>query len=258
MKAETKVGLLFLVTVALVIGFAQVLGVFNPFGDSKVIHLTYNFAGGIEKGSKVRVMGIPVGKVKTIQFDPGMKDSDGNEVKLKITITVNNDAWASVKSDSRFFINLAGVIGEKFIEISPGSSGLPVLKSGVVLRGEDPPPIDQMISQSYGLAGKILDLVEKNEGSFTNTITMIDDLVTNVNKLLGQVDKATKNKQFNRLLNNIEQITGDVAAVSGRLRSEDTAKTIDLIHELIWRLNELDKQAIKKFLQEEGTKAKLF
>lgn len=265
MKAETKVGLLFLGTLILVIGFAYTLGVFNLFGNTNTINITYNYAGGIEEGSAVRVMGIKVGKVQSIRFDPTMKDAQGNEVKLVITITVEKKAWNSVKSDSQFFINLAGVIGEKFVEISPGSAELPELEPGVTLRGEDPPRIDQLISQSYGLAGKVLELVEKNEGSFTNTIHMLNDLVTNVNKLvpnlnklLGQVEKTTKNAKIASLLNNMEQISGDIAAVSGRLRSEKTGETIDLVHELIWRLDDLDKNAIKKFLQEEGIRAKLF
>lgn len=258
MKVETKVGLLFVLTVTLVVGFAYVLGAINPFSNSNTLHLTYNFAGGIEVGSPVRVMGIKVGKVQSIDFNPAMKDESGNEVKLMVTVSIGKDAWKTVKSDSRFYINLAGVIGEKFIEITPGSAELPELKSGTTMRGEDPPRIDQLISQSYGLAGKILELVERNEGSVVETIQMMNQLVTNMNSLLKQVDKTTKNKEIAQLLDNVIQITGDVAAVSGRLRTKETKETIDLLHRLIWRLDELDKEAIKKFLQKEGIRAKLF
>ena len=258
MKVETKVGLLFVVTVSLVVGFAYVLGAFNPFSNSYTLNLTYNFAGGIEVGSPVRVMGIKVGKVQSISFHPEMKDEKGNEVKLKVVISVSKKAWNTIKQDSRFYINLAGVIGEKFIEITPGSAELAEFPPGATIRGEDPPRIDQLISQSYGLAGKILEMVERNEGSVVETIQMINQLVTNLNALLKQVDKTTKNKRVAELLDNIIQITGDVAAVSGKLRSEDTKKTIDLMHRLVWRLEELDKDSIRKFLQNEGIRAKIF
>ena len=200
MKVETKVGLLFIVSVGLVVGFAYFLGAFNPFSDANKINLTYNFAGGIEKGSAVRVMGIKVGKVENIAFKPKMKDEDGHEVKLKITISIEKKAWKTIKSDSRFYINLAGVIGEKSIEITPGSAELPELNSGVTLRGEDPPRIDQLISQSYAVAGKILDLIDKNQGSVIDTIKMINKLVTNTNKLLKQVDKTTKDRDVHKLV----------------------------------------------------------
>src|SRR5690606_14149675 len=104
------------------------------------------------------------------------------------------------RKDSKFFINLAGVIGEKFLEVSPGSSEAPELLNGDVVRGEDPPRIDQLISQSYGLAGKIIDLVEKNEGSVTNMIQQLDKLTTNFNKTLVLLDKTSKNKEVSRLL----------------------------------------------------------
>lgn len=258
MKVETKVGFLFLITIGLVVGFAYVLGAFNPFSNANVLHLTYNFAGGIEQGSPVRVMGIKVGKVKSIVFNPEMRDQQGNEVKLKVTISVDKKAWKTVKSDSKFFINLAGVIGEKFVEITPGSSSLPLLKSGDVLRGEDPPRVDQLISQSYGLAGKIIEMVEKNEGSVVDTLDKMNELVSNVNKLLNQVEKTTKNKKLAKLVDNVVQITGDVASVSGGLRSKEAKDTLNLLYRLMWRLEELDKHAIKKFLQEEGVRAKIF
>lgn len=258
MKVETKVGLLFLSAVFLVIGFAYGLGGLNPFGNHDEIEVQYNFAGGIEVGSPVRVMGIKVGKVLSIDFDPDGKDKNGQEVKLRIRISVSKKAWSTVREDSQYFINLAGIIGEKFLEISPGSAASPELKPGAVVRGEDPPRIDQLISQSYGLAGKILAFVEKNENSVTHTLELFDQLVTNLNKTLVQLDKTTKKVEVGTLLGNINTITADLASVTGKLKGPEADKTYDLIHRLIWRLEALDSKAIKKFLQEEGIRAKLF
>jgi phospholipid/cholesterol/gamma-HCH transport system substrate-binding protein len=258
MRVETKVGLLFLAAVFMLIGFAYGLGVLNPFSDHNLVTVQYNFAGGIEVGSPVRVMGIKVGKVMSIDFDPTMKDSKGEEVKLKILISVSKKAWSTVREDSKYFINLAGIIGEKFLEISPGSVSSPELKPDAVVRGEDPPRIDQLISQSYGLAGKILEFVDKNEGSVTHTLKLFDSLVSNLNKTLLALDKTTQKGQLPKLLTNVEKITDDLAAVSGKLRGTEADKTYDLIHRLIWRLDALDSKAIKKFLQEEGIRAKLF
>ena len=110
MKAETKVGLMFLAAIVLAVVFALLLGSFNPFSNSHTLNLLYNFAGGIEVGSPVRVMGIKVGKVKSIEFDPNEKTDTGEEVKLRVRISVDKKAWNTLRKDSRFFINLAGVI----------------------------------------------------------------------------------------------------------------------------------------------------
>jgi phospholipid/cholesterol/gamma-HCH transport system substrate-binding protein len=258
MKTETKVGLLFVTAILLVIAFAYYLGALNPFSSANELNLAYNFAGGIEVGSPVRVMGIKVGKVTAIQFDPGMKTPDGEEVKLRIRVRINKDAWPTVRSDSKFFINLAGVIGEKFIEVTPGSSSSTQLEPGATVRGEDPPRIDQLISQSYGLAGKILDMVEKNEGSVVDTIAQMNKLVDNLNKTLVLFDRTTKNPQFAKIVNNVAVLTEDLTIASSKLRGEEAERTMKLLHTLLWRLEKLDDKAIKKFLQEEGIKAKLF
>lgn len=257
MKIETKVGLLAFIAVVAVVLFGYWVGLYNPFTNQYQLRVMYNYAGGIEVGSPVRVMGIKVGKVDDIEFRPDFKSEKGEEVKLEVTISIDKKAWKSVRSDSRFFINLAGVIGEKFLEISPGSSASDELTPGQSVRGEDPPRIDQLISQSYGLAGKVIQILEKNEGSLTNTVAQIDKLLTNFNKTLQLLDKTRNNKDVGRMLSNMIVITDNVAYLTTQLKSKKAEDTYDLLHKLIWRLEPLDKEAIKKFFQEQGIRARI-
>ncbi len=230
MKVETKVGLLAVGAIVLVVGFAYVMGLVSPFSDTYKLNVMYNYAGGIEEGSPVRVMGIKVGKVRRIDFTPDYKSSGGEEVKLKLEISVSKKAWSSIRQDSKFFINLAGVIGEKFLEISPGSSESDLLEPNAYVRGEDPPRIDQLISQSYGLAGKIIELVDKNEGSVTNVISQLDRLTTNFNKTLSLLDKTSQNKDMARMVDNAVRISDDVAYLTKNLRSKKAEDTYQLLH----------------------------
>jgi phospholipid/cholesterol/gamma-HCH transport system substrate-binding protein len=257
MKPEAKVGLMFIAALTGLLLFALALGVVNPFSSAKELVVAYNYAGGIEVGSPVRVMGIKVGKVKDIQFNPTFKLENGEEVKLLMRISIDDEAWSTVRADSQFFINLAGVIGEKFLEISPGTTAAAELKSGQIVRGEDPPRIDQLISQSYGLAGKIFEMVEKNESSVVDTIKMMNDLVKNLNGLLKQIDTTT-NKDARVIVKNLSTITSDMAYFSQKLRSKDGEETIQLMHKLIWRLEPLDSKQVRKFLQDEGIRARMF
>jgi phospholipid/cholesterol/gamma-HCH transport system substrate-binding protein len=258
MKVESKVGLLFIGSVVLVAAFAWYIGAVNPFVSNNDVWVAYNFAGGVEVGSPVRVMGIKVGKVSAIEFKPGMTAPNGDEVNLRIRVSISKESWPTVRRDSRFFINLAGVIGEKFIEITPGSSKSPQLQPGAFVRGEDPPRIDQMISQSYGLAGKILEMVEKNEGSVSDTLDKMNSLVTNLNKTLDLLEKTSKNKELSHIVNNVAVMTDDLTILTARLRGPEAEKTMELIHKLIWRLDKLDEKSIREFLQKEGIRAKLF
>jgi phospholipid/cholesterol/gamma-HCH transport system substrate-binding protein len=257
MKVEYKVGLLALLSFVLVIFFAYLMGFVSPFSSTRELHVMYNYAGGIEEGSPIRVMGIKVGKVKSITFDPTYKMANGEEVKLRLIISVEKKAWTSVRKDSKFFINLAGVIGEKFLEISPGSTDAGEFMNGETVRGEDPPRVDQLISQGYGLAGKLIELVNKNEGSVSNTIAQIDKLTTNFNKTLSLLDKTSKNKEMARLLDNAIKISDDMAYLTNGLRSKKAEDSYELMRKLLFRLEPLDAAAIKKFLQEEGVRARI-
>src|SRR5882757_2189310 len=101
MKPQTKVGILFLVAVVLMVGFAYALGTWTPFTNAHELRVAYNFAGGIEVGSPVRVMGIKVGKVRSVNFEPDYKMPGTNEeVKLIITINISKEAWPTLRSDS--------------------------------------------------------------------------------------------------------------------------------------------------------------
>lgn len=259
MKPQTKVGILFIAAIVMMVIFAFALGTFQPFSNSNDLKIAYNFAGGIEVGSPVRVMGIKVGKVRSINFVPNFKMPDtGEEVKLMITVSVDKEAWPTIRTDSHFYINLAGVIGEKFLEISPGTLDHPEFKPGQVVRGEDPPRIDQLISQSYALAGKILDFVNQNEGSVIHTIDTMNKLVVNFDKMLKTLDKTSRDPQVHLIVKNLSTIMADGAFFSQKLRSPEGQQTMALVNELIHRLKPLDADAIKKFLQKEGIRARLF
>lgn len=258
MRTETKVGLLALVALGLVVVFAAMMGSFSLLSSGHTLKVAYNYAGGIDEGSPVRVMGINVGKVRKIEFDPGFKTSAGEEVKLRLTISVDDRAWSSVRRDSRFYINMAGVIGEKFLEISPGTSAEPAVSEGETVRGEDPPRVDQLISQGYGLAGKVINMLEKNEGSVSSVIQQLDHLTTNFNRTLILLDKTSKNRDMARLLDNAVKISDDLSYLTGSLRTKKAEDTFELVHKLLFRLEPVDGPLIRKFLQEEGVRARIF
>lgn len=260
---EAKVGLLLFFTLVLVVIFAWLMGVANPFKRSMELYVTYHFAGGIEVGSPVRVAGIKVGKVEKIQFfaAENTKDLKSREVitPLRIRISVDNEATEGIRTDSKFYINLAGIIGERYVEITPGTVKAPKLESGSVVRGIDPPRIDQLISQSFDLAGKIQEVIEKNEGDITKSIQLVYKLSANINKTLSYIEKSKLlNADVRQLVDNLIEVTNDVKALTAKSRTEEGKKTLDLLYKLLWRLEPIDEQAVRKFLQKEGIRAKLF
>lgn len=266
---EAKVGLLLFATLTLTLVFAWLMGAQNPFRRSVDFYVTYNFAGGIDVGSPVRVAGIKVGKVERIEFFvPDQKyvaeeKNAGRAQKvltpLRLKISVSKEAAEGVRHDSKFYINLAGIIGERYIEITPGTYDSSKVARGDVLRGIDPPRIDQLISQSFDLAGKIKEVIEDNEGDISKSIKLLYDLSSNLNKTLSFIDQSKLFKtDLQRFVNNLIEITNDVKVLTSKTQTAEGKKTLELLHKLLWRLEPLEADQIRKFFQKEGIRTRLF
>lgn len=275
---EKRVGLFVLAALVVSLVFAKILGVPNPFAKNLSFYITYQFAGGIEVGSPVRVSGIKVGRVEAIEFfvpesadaqksealtlkEPGSAETlpDQVIVPVRLKVSVSKDAAKGVRQDSRYYINLAGIIGERYIEITPGSFSVPQVKKGEVVRGVDPPRIDQLFSQSFNLAGKIINILDKNEGDIGKSIELLYKLSTQINQTLAWVDKSKVFKtDLALLVNNLIAITSSVKKITDRTNTPEGEKTLQLLYQLLWRLEPLDEKAIRNFLQKEGVKVDFF
>jgi len=254
---ELWVGALFFTVVILLIVFGWLMGAIGPLQSHSRFFLLYNFAGGIEVGSPVRVAGVKVGRVLKIEFLPDVTSSEDNSqdrTSLRLTIEVSSKAVPSVRQDSRFYVNMAGIIGEKYIEISPGSFSAPVLSNGSTVRGVDPPRIDQLLSQGYGVFGRIMEFMDANEKTLTEFLTGMQELIADANTLL----KGRERKKLLTLIDNLNAVTGDIHEFSVRLKNPETRKFYDQVFDLVDRAHQIDKPVIKQFLQEEGIRARIF
>ena len=113
------------------------LGQLEVFGDKGYeIHAVFSSSGGLKTGSSVVIAGVDVGRVKKIVLDDYQARVT---MSLPLEVKIQEDAIASIKTK--------GLIGEKYVEISPG--GLDEnLKPGGVIRDTQPPiDIEQLISK---------------------------------------------------------------------------------------------------------------
>lgn len=260
MRSVTKeflVGCLVILVVGLLVVFGWLMGAIGPFVHEVHYAVMYSFAGGVEVGAPVRVSGVKVGKVDRIEFAPESGSPSGSSddrATVRVTISVAKKAAPAVRTDSRFYVNMAGIIGERYVEISPGSNISPALADGSIVRGVDPPRIDQLLSQGYGVFGKIQEYLEENEASVTEFLSQMTHLLTDANQLL----KGSERKKFFTLIDNLNSITGDMRGITKDLQAERAKKFFSDLADIVHRGSEVDKAALKKFLQDEGVRAHIF
>lgn len=246
------VGTFVLLAVAMAVVFFWLMGSFSVVHSNPRYHLRFSFAGGIEVGSPVRVSGVKVGRVESIDFLQTVEGAD--RAAIEITISVARKAVGVIREDSRFFVNIAGIIGERYVEISPGSSEAALLPPGSRIRAVDPPRIDQLLSQGYGVFGRIQEFLDQNEKSVTSFLNLMAKLMADTTKVLEKADK----EKIIALLDNLSHITSDVRYLTEQLRGQRSAEFFDKLQTLIDRAHDIDKPALKKFLQEEGVRARIF
>lgn len=251
LSREFSVGLLAILALGLMVVFGWLMGAWRPFSSEVRFKILYGFAGGVEIGSPVRVSGVKVGRVESIHFMP---PGEVEGVSLEMTITVADRAAPSIREDSKFFINMAGIIGERYVEISPGTGESAALKPGARIRGEDPPRIDQLLSQGYGVFGKVQEFLEANEKVISEFLGSAKGVLDDANKFLKRKDR----EKLYVLLDNMVAITADMKGFTRSLNDEKSRQFFDHLVEVMARLHGVDKAALKKFLQEEGVRARIF
>ena len=250
---EFLVGCMVLFALVVVGIFGYWMRVIGPFQSEVKFFVEYAFAGGIEIGSPVRVSGIKVGKVENIDFLSVLPDTE-NHPTLRVTISVNKRSAALIRQDSKFYVNMAGIIGERYLEISPGGAKSAALPPASTVRGVDPPRIDQLLSQGYGVFGRVQEFLEDNEEAVTHFIKEVNQLLSDMNRLL----KGDDRRKIIALIDNLSDLTLDLKTMTQKLQTSESKEMFTHLRELINRAHDVDGPLLKKFFQEEGIRAKIF
>jgi phospholipid/cholesterol/gamma-HCH transport system substrate-binding protein len=250
-KKQLLVGSLLGASLALACLFAYWMGVFS-FGPMRELRVRYNFAGGIDRGSPVRLAGIRVGRVSDMHFTG---EPDG---QIELVLSIDRPAFGSITQDSRFYINLAGLIGERYVEVVPGSES--PAKPGAVLRGEDPPRVDQLLSQGYGIFGDLRGFFDENKGDLQQMLQSLSELTKNLNTLVANATPEQR-RQLNTILRNfsdlsidLKQATSTINRGLGHIEANGGERSWKSVAELLNKVNRLDVNDFRRLMLEDGVK----
>ncbi len=231
---EFKVGLLILVSSAILVGFIFVLGNFSLRSGFE-IHLDYEYVGNLQKGAPVKVSGIKVGKITQIEFFGGKQDPKVNDrVQVRVTAWVEDRVKDSIRADAEFFINTAGVLGEQYLEIVPGKDwDRPGIAVGAVIhdaRVKNPPRTDLVVARLYEVLDGVSSVLRDDRDAIKNLLSNGASAVAEVNRLLVDnrssiaqlfVSAAQLAAEGKQTLQKINVGLGDGKPVAGLIASAD-------------------------------------
>ncbi|MFO8056081.1 MAG: MlaD family protein [bacterium] len=207
LSIEVKVGIVVVVAIGLVLAFLFLLGDYNPFTNTYNIKVSLDYAGGIKPGSDVHLAGAKVGRVESIHF---AKKPEEDRPTMELGLVIDKRAKKLIRRDSTFAVHMESLLGGKIMEISPGSSDSPVLKDEDIVRGEDPPRLDQLLNEGVYLLEQIKAIMEGLSPEDRENLRQILSTLASL--------RAEDVEEARRALNNLADASEDLSAMSSELK----------------------------------------
>jgi phospholipid/cholesterol/gamma-HCH transport system substrate-binding protein len=139
LKTELSVGIFMILGLIAISYIAIRLGDISMLGDEQY-QLTARFtsASGLRSGAYIEAAGVRVGDIAAIDFDT-------NEYYAVITMNIDNGV--KISDDAIASIRTAGIIGDKFVKITPGGSGIYLQNGEEIYETEPSINLEELISK---------------------------------------------------------------------------------------------------------------
>jgi phospholipid/cholesterol/gamma-HCH transport system substrate-binding protein len=175
---EIKVGALIVAALVLFLTALVLVGGVNLLRKKQVTYTAYfKFAGGLEPATFVRFGGLKVGTVQAAEIDP--QDSTRIRVKLRVA------AETPVRTNSRARVSTLGLLGENYVEISPGTRDAARLEPGSEIPALEIVQLAEVFNNVNNITVNANRLVNDIDDRFLTLADNTQRLIDNLNSLVG-------------------------------------------------------------------------
>jgi phospholipid/cholesterol/gamma-HCH transport system substrate-binding protein len=272
--AKLKVGLV--ITSGLVVIFLAVMFAGNieeMFKPRAIIYANFSDVRGLRPGAPVWFSGIEIGQVKSMYFYKGKE--------IRVSMSINRNTLRYLKEDSSATILTLGLLGDKYLELGPGSAEAASLGEGGSLTGASQVEFQDIIEKSKESISRLTSLakrldefvsmIEKGQGTFSLFLKdravydNLKDATRDLSRVLDKVDegKGTLGKLISSetLYAELESSAKNMREFSDNLKGPDgtlykLAKDRELYDRLLGASTSLDEFA-KKMSSGKGTIGRL-
>jgi len=136
-KLEIAVGLFLLIGLGCLAYLSLKLGEIRLWGSSDyLVYATFSNVGGLKNRATVTMAGVTIGQVENIQLKDG---------QALVTLTIHKDV--KLEEDVIASIKTMGIIGDKYLAVSPGASEQYITNGGKIMDTQPPLDIEEMIGK---------------------------------------------------------------------------------------------------------------
>jgi phospholipid/cholesterol/gamma-HCH transport system substrate-binding protein len=230
---QLKVGVMICAALAVLLVAVFKLGqAANLFAKRYTLIAFLPNAIGLKAGGQVTIAGQTAGTIRSIEFLPVDADTSRN---LRVVMELDEAVQEQVRADSRGRLRTLGLLGDKVLDVTPGTPRYNKLKAGDTLAMGQSLDYDQVIAQASGAVGDLVQLtsdlktitggIVRGEGTAGQLITnrsLYDELTSTLqrtNQLMARLQNP--NGTVGQLLDDptlYRNLTGMVSSVDTLVR----------------------------------------
>jgi phospholipid/cholesterol/gamma-HCH transport system substrate-binding protein len=180
---------------------------------------------GLVRGSPVWMSGVEVGNVRSVSF----VNLDSLR-QVKVVCRVKKSVWPMLTEDAKAMLGTIGLVGDKYVEIIPGTKGKPVIDEMGVITTRDAGDALAMFKageEAIGEARSVVDnldalLARMNRGEGTlGRLATDDQLYHELTTLTTRLTRLTADLQKNqeRIVSSLEKTAASVEHLSDQVSS---------------------------------------
>jgi len=232
---KIKVGLFIVAGFVLFVVAIFVLGgKENLFTPTFKLKSQFETVSGLKTGGSVRLNGIVVGSVDGIDIEASNK--------VLVSMTLEESIRRFIKKDSKATIGSDGLVGNKVIDITPGTPGTPEVLDGEMLGSVKPVEVADIMNSLKESSDNASDIT-KDLSEITSKVNMgqgtIGQLVNN-DTLYRSIDTTFRsfanysgqlNLVFAKVTNTVDNVSGDLQILTNQI-NKITADVSEIVRKM--------------------------
>jgi phospholipid/cholesterol/gamma-HCH transport system substrate-binding protein len=185
------------------------------FTRSEILEAHFHRINGLQTGAPVKLAGLGIGAVESIQFPASL-----GENYMIVRIWVRKSEAPRVRVDSVATIDSMGLLGDKFVELTTGTSGAASAAPGAVLPSQDPVNYEALLQRAAS------DRLVSNVVAISDSMRKLLETINTGNGLLAQMVHGQKPApgehpltlaSLQRTLNHVDQLSTQMESLLDKI-----------------------------------------
>lgn len=194
MKSELKAGIFAITALLILAATVYVMGkerrIFSTQHEYKVV---FTDVKGLSAGAPIRLGGLTIGRVGGITFSESLADT-----RVYVSLLIDENFVDRIRRDSAATIDTQGLLGDRFINLVPGTIPAPLTPGGELKAIERPDiaevltGVNRIVSNSAEITDKIRIAVQEVDKDIVSRFEGVAAAFTDLTSTIGSATKRAE------------------------------------------------------------------